>query len=186
VAGYSAILWAGLASSIFLPGIACSAVYDAVADFNATGVQAPGGTWTYGTLSTPGGSLSFLANFGSVTCGGANLPSDCQPSGATMLSYFTSAPVSNPGASLELNTSEGTITYTKGSPQVDNNVVFPTDVLMMSPAGELETVRWTAPIGGTFDVAGRRRWRPASARELLYRGTCRTPYSRGQKPGPIA
>jgi hypothetical protein len=146
----AALVWASAAISENAGG----AVYDAVADFNATGLQAPGDTWTYGAVTTLGGALSYLPKFGSVTCGGANLPSDCQPSGVIMLSYFTSAPVSNPGASLMINTSGGTITYTKGAPQVDDDVVFPTGVLMMSPSGELQTVRWTAPSTGTFDVAG--------------------------------
>jgi hypothetical protein len=146
----AALVWASAAISENAGG----AVYDAVADFNATGLQAPGDTWTYGAVTTLGGALSYLPKFGSVTCGGANLPSDCQPSGVIMLSYFTSAPVSNPGASLMINTSGGAITYTKGAPQVDNDVVFPTGVLMMSPSGELQTVRWTAPSTGTFDVAG--------------------------------
>ena len=52
----AALVWASAAISENAGG----AVYDAVADFNATGLQAPGDTWTYGAVTTLGGALSYL------------------------------------------------------------------------------------------------------------------------------
>jgi hypothetical protein len=149
-------LLAGVASAIFLPGIAYPAVYDAVEDFNATGVQTPGATWTYLAQVNRGDLFILLPRFGTAVCGAApTIPSNCQPVGATILGYFDAGILSSGGASLMYDASDTTITYPKGALGVDNNVVFPADVLGMSPGNSiLQVTRWTAPNAGMFDVTG--------------------------------
>jgi hypothetical protein len=99
-------LLASVVGILFLPGPAYSAVYDAVADFNATGIQSSGATWTYGTEASNGGPLTLMPRFGMVICGSTStLPSDCQPDGAHILSYFDSSIESSNGSTLLYNQS---------------------------------------------------------------------------------
>ena len=106
-----------IVSALFMAEVASAAMYDAVADFNATGVQISGATWSYGTETSLNGVFSFLPNFGSVSCGSTPpQQAACQPVGATVLSYFASNPFVGlgPGGVLGKNMSGGTITYPVG------------------------------------------------------------------------
>jgi len=149
---------AGIVSALFVAEVASATLYDAVADFNATGVQMPGATWAYGKETSLNGVFSLLPDFGVVSCDPAPVEpsSACRPIGATVLSYFAIAPLVGyggpDGGAVGKNVSTGTIIYPQGA-FADNDVVFPANVLGMGPAGLLVT-RWTAPMASTVNVTG--------------------------------
>ena len=152
----TARLLGGLVSALFVAEVACATLYDAVADFNTTGVQTSGATWSYGTETAVNGVFRFLPNFVSVSCGPDPTPqSACQPAGATVLSYFKGSPLVGyiGGGALGKNMSGSTIIYPRGA-LADNTVVFPANVLGMGPGDTLQVTRWTAPAAGEFQVTG--------------------------------
>jgi hypothetical protein len=150
-----------LASCFVLSNIAFCDTYNAVNDFNLTGVQASGAIWTYGTTPTLNGPFTLLPGFGTVNCTGfATLyPNDCNPSGASWADYFSSGNALGPAVGK--NTSLSTITYLAGTNGVGINAAWPNNELLMAPGGSLRgfqpdfvVVRFTNPVAGTYNISG--------------------------------
>jgi hypothetical protein len=138
------------------PIIGTPTVYDAVNDFNATGVQTVGATWTYGSeASLSGTGFSLLSNFSTLICNSSD--NTCNPTGATQLAYGI-APYHDPNPSVIDNASGSAITYTSGSQAngvgVNNLILFPNNVLALPPNGQMVLVRFTVPADGLYNIAG--------------------------------
>lgn len=156
--GFCRVLKFGaLVGSMFVAQATKADVFNAVTDFNSTGVQTAGAIWTYGAeTSLNGTGFTLIPNFNSIVCNSTD--NTCSPIGATQLVYSTNGAYHDPYPSLMDNASASTITYAVGTLAngvgVNNTVVFPNDVLALGPAGDIEVVRLTVPTGGRYNISG--------------------------------
>ncbi len=139
------------AISFFVLGARAQTVYDAVTQFNNTGVQNAGGAWTYGTETSLNGPFSLMPNLAkNQPCTGT-----CSPGGQTYSDYYYSSPTGGAGVTANTSASPRTITFAGPIP-----IVWPNDVLLVGPAGLnhggpiLTVIRWTAPQSGTYNISG--------------------------------
>lgn len=124
-------------------------IYDAVNDFNTTGIQSSGSAWTYGTETTLNGAFTLLPEFAAIACDTVA----CTPSDALFDSYYFNGNGAG-GPDIAYNNSAGTITY-----PVSPALVLPDNVLELGPGGssggpEFTVLRWTAQRSGTYSVSG--------------------------------
>jgi len=123
-------------------------VWDAVADFNATGTNPlSGNPWAYGTESTVGGAFAPMLVFeqGSLANGSAAIYFFNQLGLQTFI-----APA------IGKNTGATTITYPAPIP-----LIWPNNVLLVGPGGianpgspEYSVVQFTAPATGVYSLSG--------------------------------
>lgn len=116
--------------------------WDAVAQFNQTGVQTTSSTWQYGTETGVGTGYALFPNFANETS-----------PGPYSVYYYDKT---NVGPGLDYNNSGGDINL-GGSP----NLIWPDNVLLFGPGGannpgapEYAVLRWVAPAAGTYNLTG--------------------------------
>jgi hypothetical protein len=127
-----------------------SLTYDAVADFNTTGVQSAG-AWAYGTETAINGAFTLFPNFAAIRCSQDPIP--CLPSSASLDTYYYDQVATGPA--VVSNNSGGTITF-----PVNPALIFPGNVLGLGPGSTslgtpaFTVVRWTAPESGEYNISG--------------------------------
>jgi hypothetical protein len=127
--------------------------YDAVRDFNATGIQpAVGDPFTYATETSLNVGFTLLPYYGNTSTGVA--ANQTTPDG-TVNNYYFTQPLQFSGPTIAEVATGNTLTFPSALP-----AIVPDDVLAMCPgspqlnAPDLVVTRFTAPSTGVFDIAG--------------------------------
>jgi hypothetical protein len=130
--------------------------WDAVANFNTTGIQTAGSVWTYGTETSLSAPFTLLPDFASQLCTNSDAPFPfvCSPSDATRELYYYKNVDMGPG--VDYNNFGSTIAIS-GNP----SLVWPANVLLIGPGSSeyggsppFLVIRWTAPKAGTYNISG--------------------------------
>ncbi len=156
--GPRAMLLAGAISAV-LPLSGFAQTYDAVAQFNTSGVQIIGAVWTYGTETSLNSGFSLLPSYQSnYPCGvlPSGEASTCAPTTQQFSDYYLAIPFYGPAIAKNTSATPATMTFTVAGP----SLIWPGSSLLVIPAcgsqvaPPLSIVRWTAPAAGTYNIAG--------------------------------